>query len=167
MEIDLLVVPLEMETGPDSVTGKATEAAVAVEDPQTVVSAERKVEHLENTDPSFGVDEVVSVVEVEDLAAVPQVPLQSRVLRFYYSCSFFIQSLQKKKHWIGYWITRILVVLNGTERQCYAAVWLILMRLNDEKAPCGSSFTFLITDALRWLYSFVSHDVPIGFVIPF
>jgi len=73
VETDLLVVPQEMGTGPDSATGRATEAAVAVEDPQTVVSAERKVEHLESTDPSFGVDEVVSVVEVEVLAAVPQV----------------------------------------------------------------------------------------------
>jgi len=95
VEIDLLVVPLEMGTDPDSVTGKATEAAVAVEDPQTAVSAERKVEHLESTDPSSGVDEVVSVVEAEDLAAVPQVPLQSRVWHFHYYAhsSFGVRAL--------------------------------------------------------------------------
>jgi hypothetical protein len=107
------------------------------------------------------VDEVVSVVEVEDLAAVPQVPLQSRVLHFHCPCSFFIRSLQKKKHWISYWITRVLAVINGTEKPCCATVWLILIRFND------SSFTFLIAEELRWLYSLVSCDNPIGYVIPF
>jgi hypothetical protein len=129
VEIGLLVVPLEMGTDPDSVTGKATEAAVAVEEPQTVVSAERKVEHLESTDPSSGVDEVVSVVEAEDLAAVPQVPLQSRVWHFHYSCSFFIwsQSIGLVTGSLGFFLCSM------TEKPCCATVWLILTRFNDEK----------------------------------
>lgn len=52
------------------VIGKIIEVAVAV----GVVSAERKLELLESTDLSSGVDEAASVVEVEDLQAVLQVP---------------------------------------------------------------------------------------------
>lgn len=146
METDRPVVPPEMGTGPDSVTGRATEAAVAVE---TVASAERKVEHLENTDPSFGVDEADSAVEAGDFQAVPQVPLQSRVLHFYNSCLFFIWSLEKIKHWIGFCICQVRVVLSGTEKPCYVTVLLILPTLNYEK----TCFTVLITDELRWLHN--------------
>lgn len=67
--IDLPVVPQEKERGHDSVvTGKVTEAAVAVE----VVSEERKVEPPESTGLSSVVDAVVVLaVEVVHPALSP------------------------------------------------------------------------------------------------
>lgn len=105
METDRLVALLGTATGPDMVTGKVTGAAVAVE--ETVALVETKVEHLASTDPSFEVDEVDLVVEVEAFQAVPQVPLQSRPFHFYNSCCFL--SLEKIKHWTSFWICQILI----------------------------------------------------------
>lgn len=136
METDRLVVPLGTATGPDLVTGKVTGAAVAVE--ETVALAETKVEHLASTDLSFEVGEVDLVVEVEAFLAVPQVPLQSRLLHFYNSCFFL--GLEKIKHWISFWIYQIL---SETEKASCVTFLLIC-------------FTVLITDELRRLHN-VSH----------
>jgi len=93
------VVHQGMETGPDSVTGKATEAAVAVE--EKVASVETRVELPESTGPSFGVDEADSVVEAVASLALPLVPLlPSRLLRlfFHWNLNLFGSSVELKNH---------------------------------------------------------------------